>query len=123
MENTMISREEFIEDVKIGDIIKIATKTENVVGKVERIGDTSVKITRLDSEKPKTISYSDIIGYDFDIDIKNQTWEESFDLTQFKDSESETYGCLAPHYGILPFADLRNNKACICNSFEKKGVK
>ena len=115
----MISREEFAEDVKIGDVIQISTNQGYVAGKVERIGETTIKITRLDSERPKIISYSDITGYDFDI----QTWEESFDLTQFKDSESKIYGCLTPHYGILPFANLRNNKACICSSFEKKGVK
>ena len=67
-------KEDIIEDIQPGDVIRIRTQYEEVTGYVESLTDTTMKIHRLSNGKIKRIDYTIILDYDFD--ISNETESE-----------------------------------------------
>ena len=71
-----MTREELLEDVNVGDVIKIYTELNEVfVGKVVDFGPSGMKINLIDANKAKRIIYERITEYDLDenVDIQNVT--------------------------------------------------
>lgn len=64
-----MTRNEMISDVAVGDLIKIRTEYDLIVGKVECLDETTVKVIRIDTRKPKRINYDIIVDYDFETDL------------------------------------------------------
>ena len=62
-----MTKEELLEDVQVGDIVKIYTKSdETFEGKVTDFGESGLKITLLNSSKAKRIMYGRITEYDME---------------------------------------------------------
>lgn len=64
-----MTRNEMISDVTVGDLLKIRTEYDLIVGKVECLDKTTVKVIRIDTGKPKRINYDIIVDYDFETDL------------------------------------------------------
>lgn len=64
-----MTRNEIISDITVGDLLKIRTEYELIVGKVECLDETTVKVLRVDTGKTKRISYDIIIDIDFETDL------------------------------------------------------
>lgn len=62
-----MTREELEEDVSVGDIVKITTKSGEFTGREEEFGESAVKLTNTENGKPKRIAYDFIMEYDTDI--------------------------------------------------------
>lgn len=63
----IMTKEELLEDVQVGDIVKIYTKSdETFEGKVTDFGESGLKITLLNSSKAKRIMYGRITEYDME---------------------------------------------------------
>ena len=62
-----MTREELEEDVNVGDIVKITTKSGEFTGRVEEFGESAVKLTNPENGKPKRIAYDFIMEYDTDL--------------------------------------------------------
>ncbi len=62
-----MTRAELEEDVSVGDIVKITTKSGEYTGRVEEFGESAVRLTNLDNGKPKRIAYDFIMEYDTNI--------------------------------------------------------
>ena len=62
-----MTRQELEEDVNVGDIVKITTKSGKFTGRVEEFGESTVKLTNPENGKPKRIAYDFIMEYDTDI--------------------------------------------------------
>jgi formylglycine-generating enzyme required for sulfatase activity len=65
-----MTRAELEEDVNVGDIVKITTKSGEFTGRVEEFGESAVKLTNPENGKPKRIAYDFIMVimvYDTDI--------------------------------------------------------
>ncbi|MEE3313341.1 MAG: SUMF1/EgtB/PvdO family nonheme iron enzyme [Treponema sp.] len=62
-----MTRAELEEDISIGDIVKITTKSGKFTGRVEEFGESTVKLTNPENGKPKRIAYDFIMEYDTDI--------------------------------------------------------
>ena len=62
-----MTRDELEEDVSVGDIVKITTKSGEFTGFVEEFGEFTVKLTNPENGKPKRIAYDFIMEYDTDI--------------------------------------------------------
>jgi cold shock CspA family protein/KaiC/GvpD/RAD55 family RecA-like ATPase len=63
-----MTREEFEEDAKIGEILRFKTQDCEFVGKIDSFGTSGVKIIDINTNKPKRIVYENILEYDFDVD-------------------------------------------------------
>lgn len=64
-----MTRNEIVSDVAIGDVVKIRTQYDLIVGRVECLDETTIKLIRVDSGKAKRINYNIIIDVDFETDI------------------------------------------------------
>ena len=62
-----MTRDELEEDVSVGDIVKITTKSGEFTGRVEEFGESAVRLTNPENGKPKRIAYDFIMEYDTDI--------------------------------------------------------
>ena len=63
-----MTRDELEEDISVGDIVKITTKSGEFTGRVEEFGESAVKLTNAENGKPKRIAYDFIMEYDTDIE-------------------------------------------------------
>jgi len=72
-----MTKQELEEDINIGDVLKFKTIDKDFIGRVETFGETGVKITSIDSNKSKRISYDLIKEYDFDVNISCKKDENS----------------------------------------------
>lgn len=62
-----MTKEELLEDVQVGDIVKVYTESdETFEGKVTDFGESGLKITLLNSSKAKRIMYGRITEYDIE---------------------------------------------------------
>ena len=62
-----MTKEELLEDVQIGDIVKIYTESdETFEGTITDFGESGLKITLLNSNKAKRIMYGRITEYDIE---------------------------------------------------------
>ena len=62
-----MTKEELLEDVQIGDIVKIYTESdETFEGTITDFGKSGLKITLLNSNKAKRIMYGRITEYDIE---------------------------------------------------------
>ena len=62
-----MTKEELLEDVKVGDIVKVYTESDEAFeGKVADFGESGLKITLLNSSKAKRIMYGRITEYDIE---------------------------------------------------------
>ena len=61
-----MTRKEMISDVTVGDVLKIRTEYDLIVGKVECLDETTIKIIRMDTQKVKRINYEIIVDFDFE---------------------------------------------------------
>ena len=62
-----MTKEELLEDVKVGDIVKVYTESDEAFeGKVTDFGESGLKITLLNSSKAKRIMYGRITEYDIE---------------------------------------------------------
>lgn len=70
-----MTRNEIVSDVVVGDVLKIRTEYDLIVGKVDCLDETSIKVMRIDTGKAKRISYDIIIDFDFetDVDVTNNS--------------------------------------------------
>lgn len=60
-----MTRQELIEDLIVGDLVKITTENNDVfAGKVLDLGETSIKVELGDTSRIKRISYERIVEYD-----------------------------------------------------------
>lgn len=64
-----MTRNELISDVSVGDVLKIRTEYDLIVGKVECLDETTIKVTRIDTGKSKRINYEIIVDFDFETDV------------------------------------------------------
>lgn len=77
-----MTRDELLEDVQVGDILKIYTESEETFeGKVIDFGETSIKITFLNSNKVKRIMYKRITEYDIEY-IENSPLTINNDISE-----------------------------------------
>lgn len=64
-----MTKEELLEDVQVGDVVKIYTESaETFKGTVTNLGESGLKITLLNSNKAKRIMYGRITEYDIEDD-------------------------------------------------------
>ena len=68
-----MTRNEMISDVTVGDILKIRTKYDLIIGKIECLDETTVKIIRMDTQKAKRVNYEIIVDFDFETDLEIPT--------------------------------------------------
>lgn len=62
-----MTKNELLEDIQIGDIVKIYTKSDEIFeGKTENFGESGLKITILNNNKIKRIMYDRITEYDIE---------------------------------------------------------
>lgn len=62
-----MTKEELLEDVQVGDIVKIYTESDEIFeGKVTDFGESGMKLTLLNSNKAKRIMYGRITEYDIE---------------------------------------------------------
>lgn len=64
-----MTRDEVIADIVVGDVLKFRTKYDVIVGKVECLDETTIKVIRIDTGKAKRISYDIIVDVDFETEI------------------------------------------------------
>ena len=73
-----MTREELMEDIEIGQIIKIYTTADDIVfGKVDSFGPSGLKIIQLGNNSQKRIMYERISEYDIDVDEKDYETEKA----------------------------------------------
>ena len=65
-----MTRNEMITDIVVGDILKIRTEYDVIVGRIDCLDETTIKITRIDTGKVKRINYEIIVDFDFETDIE-----------------------------------------------------
>ena len=65
-----MTRNEMISDVAVGDVLKIRTEYDLIVGRVECLDETTIKVTRVDTEKSKRINYDIIVDFEFESDVE-----------------------------------------------------
>ena len=93
-----MTKQELEEDINIGDVLKFKTIDKDFIGRVETFGETGVKITSIDSNKSKRISYDLIKEYDFDVNIsckKDENSEKTVSPNEIQELAKEKYGNLA----------------------------
>lgn len=74
-----MTKEELLEDVQIGDIVKIYTESdETFEGTITDFGESGLKITLLNSNKAKRIMYGRITEYDIE-DVEDREAPETAD--------------------------------------------
>ncbi|MBR6081040.1 MAG: SUMF1/EgtB/PvdO family nonheme iron enzyme [Treponema sp.] len=59
-----MTRQELEEDVNVGDIVKITTKSGEFTGRVEEFGESAIRLTNPENGKPKRIAYEFIMEYE-----------------------------------------------------------
>ena len=64
-----MTRNEIVSDVAVGDVLKIRTEYDLIVGKIDCLDETSIKVIRIDTGKAKRISYDIIIDFDFETNV------------------------------------------------------
>lgn len=64
-----MTRNEIVSDVVVGDVLKIRTKYDLIVGRVECLDETTIKVARIDTEKAKRINYDIIVDFDFETEL------------------------------------------------------
>lgn len=72
-EGVRMTRNEMISDVSVGEVLKIRTEYDLIVGKVECLDETTIKVTRIDTGKAKRINYDIIVDFDFETEIDTLT--------------------------------------------------
>lgn len=90
-----MTRNEMVSDIAVGDVIKIRTEYDLIVGKVECLDETTIKVTRIDSGKVKRINYGIIVDFDFETElissVENRTVSETLSVVEGKqDSDVES---------------------------------
>ena len=66
-----MTKDELLEDVQVGDVVKIYTESDEVFeGKIVDFGESGLKISILDTAKFKRIMYERITEYDIEADNK-----------------------------------------------------
>lgn len=65
-----MTRNEMIADIAVGDVLKIRTEFDLIVGRVECLDETTIKVIRVSTGKTKRISYDIIVDYDFETDVE-----------------------------------------------------
>lgn len=68
-----MTRNEMISDVAMGDVLKIRTEYDLIVGRVKCLDETTIKVIRVDSGKVKRINYGIIVDFDFETDVEFST--------------------------------------------------
>lgn len=66
-----MTRNEIVSDVAVGDILKIRTEYDLIIGRVDCLDETSIKVIRIDTGKAKRIIYDIIIDFDFETDMND----------------------------------------------------
>ncbi len=76
-----MTREEFMEDAQVGQVVKIYTVTGDIyLGSVDSFGPSGVKIIQIENNVPKRIMYERISEYDVDVEeqaLKTSALEKS----------------------------------------------
>ena len=86
-----MTKEELLEDVKIGDIVKIYTESDEIFeGKITDFGESGLKISMLDNSKVKRIMYGRIIEYDIDNLNGNKSVTSIMKEESWKDSSEDS---------------------------------
>lgn len=67
-----MTRNEMVSDVSVGDVLIIRTEYDLIVGKVECLDETTIKVTRIDTGKSKRINYEIIVDFETDLPTKNE---------------------------------------------------
>ncbi|MGN1319232.1 MAG: hypothetical protein ACI4VF_09470, partial [Lachnospirales bacterium] len=96
-----MTKEELLEDVNIGNIVKIHTESNEIFeGKITDFGESGLKIHMLNSNKAKRIMYGRIIEYDieeedssasFSTVVVTQTTEEKMNIEYNGNKEDKSH--------------------------------
>lgn len=82
-----MTRDELLEDMNVGDVVKIYTESnETFEGKIVDFGESGLKISLLQGNKAKRIMYSRIIEYDIDFSVSKM---ESIEKRENNDNAEE----------------------------------
>lgn len=85
-----MTKEEFEEDIKIGEIWKFRTKDEDFIGKVDSFGPSGIKVIRIDTNTPKRISYELILDYEPDNSKRQENVVDELKTDSDEDNRSST---------------------------------
>lgn len=87
-----MTRDELIEDAKIGDILKLYTESNEVfMGKILDFGSSGLKIYLLENKKSKRITYKRILEYEVEEDIDSLKKQIDLDDANYENiTENET---------------------------------
>lgn len=121
-----MTREELMEDIQIGQIIKIYTVAGDIyLGKVDSFGPSGLKIIQVSNDVPKRIMYERISEYDIDVEESDSVAEfVSASKPSFKIDRAEIFNAasapvsfdlLIENFENKIEKDDRNNYARICD--------
>ena len=83
-----MTKEELLEDVQVGDIIKIYTESNEILlGKIIDFGESGLKILVLNTNKAKRIVYGKITEYDIEDIYENEDTISESEVTYNNNSE------------------------------------
>lgn len=108
-----MTRNEIVSDVAVGDVLKIRTEYDLIVGKIDCLDETSIKVIRIDTGKAKRISYDIIIDFDFEtnVDVLNNpanVLEKSSIVEEQKANQTKTTICISDENNLQSMTSIRD---------------
>lgn len=114
-----MTKEELLEDVQMGDIVKIYTESdETFEGKVTDFGESGLKITLLNSNKAKRIMYGRITEYDIE-EAEGYTTVITKSISEIVESEIVTESSEKTEQGIVAVESIETKKV---TQFDRKEI-